>query len=307
LNGLRRTTSAVATTAMFFLLSLTAAGSGNPAAPDPDLSQMSLGPKDFAAGTTYVAKPLGASGPVTGSYIRGVAVVSLGGHKVLGVVTEVLLVTDAQLADGQLGVIRSGLNTPAGRKAFAKVFGKDFGGGPGGRIRIKSTTIGAPVSVAAGQDSFRVPVVLRTSIGRIDMPIAFVRVDRAIGLDLIVGYPRTHVLASVLTQVAQLSAGHFQIAFTVKNTVQPTIGGSVQQGQTLTVSPGVWSGAPSSFTYQWNRCSASGTNCAVIPGASSATYQIGTQDSASTLEVAVTGANSVSSSSAPSVATAVVP
>ena len=45
------------------------------------------------------------------------------------------------------------------------------------------------------------------------------------------------------------------------NTGLPTIGGSTQQGQTLSASPGSWSNSPTSFAYQWRRCDASGNAC----------------------------------------------
>ena len=42
-----------------------------------------------------------------------------------------------------------------------------------------------------------------------------------------------------------------------------------QQGQTLSASAGSWSNSPTSFGYQWRRCSSSGSSCADIPSATS--------------------------------------
>jgi hypothetical protein len=91
------------------------------------------------------------------------------------------------------------------------------------------------------------------------------------------------------------------------NTAPPTISGSAVQGQTLTASPGTWSGTPApTFTYQWQRCDSGGGNCVAILGATSPTYMLGVSDVGSTIRVVVTGTNSVGSAAASSAATAVV-
>ena len=77
------------------------------------------------------------------------------------------------------------------------------------------------------------------------------------------------------------------------NSSPPTISGSLVDGQTLTASPGSWTGIPApTFTYQWQRCDNSGANCNPILGASSSTYTLVTADVGSTIVVAVTGSNS---------------
>src|SRR4051794_41854075 len=50
------------------------------------------------------------------------------------------------------------------------------------------------------------------------------------------------------------------------NQTEPKIAGTAQVGQTLTASPGTWSGSPTSFAYQWRRCNAQGNGCANIGG-----------------------------------------
>ena len=91
------------------------------------------------------------------------------------------------------------------------------------------------------------------------------------------------------------------------NTAKPAISGSAQQGQTLTASPGTWSGAlPISFAYQWQRCDASGANCADIGSATSSSYMLTSADVGATIVVAVTASNSPGSGTAVSTATAAV-
>jgi hypothetical protein len=91
------------------------------------------------------------------------------------------------------------------------------------------------------------------------------------------------------------------------NTSPPTISGVAQVGQTLTASPGSWTGAqPLTYAYQWQRCDASGASCNPISGATQATYTIVNHDVDSTLVVVVTASNSSGSATASSAPTAVV-
>src|SRR5205807_865071 len=91
------------------------------------------------------------------------------------------------------------------------------------------------------------------------------------------------------------------------NTSASTISGTAQAGQTLSASPGTWSGTqPISYAYQWRRCDTSGANCADIFAATGVSYTLAPADVGSTVRVAVTASNSAGSSSASSAATAVV-
>src|SRR5208282_1673863 len=58
------------------------------------------------------------------------------------------------------------------------------------------------------------------------------------------------------------------------NVTLPTISGTpVQQGTELKEEHGKWSGAePFTYTYQWLRCTSSGTGCTAISGATKQTY-----------------------------------
>lgn len=70
------------------------------------------------------------------------------------------------------------------------------------------------------------------------------------------------------------------------NTVLPTITGTAQVGQTLTVANGTWVGdATITFTRQWR------ANGVAIPGATAATYQPVTADIGKYISCAVTGTN----------------
>jgi hypothetical protein len=68
----------------------------------------------------------------------------------------------------------------------------------------------------------------------------------------------------------------------------PSIAGAPTEGTTLTASPGTWTWRTGSFSYAWQRCDASGANCAAIPGATSSTFGLGHDDIGSTIRVLVT-------------------
>ena len=88
------------------------------------------------------------------------------------------------------------------------------------------------------------------------------------------------------------------------NTALPAISGTAEQGQTLTTSNGVWSNSPTSYTYRWEDCDTSGSNCESIRGATASTYSLAASDVGSTLRSVVTATNAVGSTSATSIATA---
>ncbi|MGN6870631.1 MAG: PKD domain-containing protein [Solirubrobacteraceae bacterium] len=90
------------------------------------------------------------------------------------------------------------------------------------------------------------------------------------------------------------------------NTAPPVISGTAQQGQTLTVSNGSWSGSPTSYAYQWRDCNSSGAACTNITGATGAAYVAGSADVGHTLLATVTATNSAGTGAASSASTAVV-
>jgi hypothetical protein len=99
-------------------------------------------------------------------------------------------------------------------------------------------------------------------------------------------------VASATTQVAP------------SNTTAPAVSGTPRVGQTLTTTNGQWSNSPTSYTYQWQRCT-SGT-CANVTGATKQTYNLVSADAGHTMRSVVTAANADGKSSANSSQTAVV-
>ncbi len=72
------------------------------------------------------------------------------------------------------------------------------------------------------------------------------------------------------------------------NSAPPTITGNRVVGGTITASVGTWTPTPGGYNYQWQRADdISGTNLAVIPGATGATYTIDPTDTSKFLRVGV--------------------
>ncbi len=83
-------------------------------------------------------------------------------------------------------------------------------------------------------------------------------------------------------------------------TVPPSVEGTPQIGQTLTIVEGGWSVSPSTFAYQWQRCDTSGESCTPIPGATQDQYTLTPADLGATVTIleTVTAAGSSASISA---------
>ena len=91
-----------------------------------------------------------------------------------------------------------------------------------------------------------------------------------------------------------------------KNTDPPTISGTPKVGQELTANEGSWSGNPTSYAYQWQRCDADVASCTSVVGASGKTYGVRLADLGYRLRVAVTARNAKGSATANSAITAIV-
>jgi lysozyme len=99
--------------------------------------------------------------------------------------------------------------------------------------------------------------------------------------------PPTLAVASAGTAAARPAA-----------TTPPTLNGLAQAGQTLTLSVGAWSGAPSSFAYQWQRCTSAGAQCTAILGATKPSYQLSAGDIGTAVGAVVTATGRGGSASA---------
>lgn len=75
------------------------------------------------------------------------------------------------------------------------------------------------------------------------------------------------------------------------NSVAPSISGTLQTGDVLTALTGTWSGAPSSYSYQWKHASTSGGTYTNIASETSSTYTIVDADIGDYFKVEVNATN----------------
>jgi hypothetical protein len=86
----------------------------------------------------------------------------------------------------------------------------------------------------------------------------------------------------------------------------PQIAGTTQVGQTLNAAAGAWTGSPSAFAFQWQRCDAAGAACVAVPGATASSYVLTPGDAGTTLSLVVTATGKGGSQSATAPTTAAV-
>jgi hypothetical protein len=296
---------AAAGLSVFALLGAAASAATLPPAPPATallLTPSAFGPRAVASDTTFTR-------PGSQLVIRLFTNARLGGEPVIGVV-EAILERDENAASSDFAVMRTELGLNVEKNALARIFTTEFakgaklGSNGKAKLTVKTTVLGRPVDV--GSSAFRVPMTFVTTVRRLRVALGFTHADRAIGVVFMIPLGKAPVAAGKEDAIIRAEQQQLRDAFTVANSSPPTIVGSAQQGQTLTVNAGAWTGAPSSFAYAWSRCDATGNACVPIDGATSSRYVVAGADAGSTLRVAVTGANSVSSAQATSPPTVAV-
>jgi hypothetical protein len=89
---------------------------------------------------------------------------------------------------------------------------------------------------------------------------------------------------------------------TPHNTAGPVVSGTAVVTKTLSTSSGSWAAGGAPFSYQWQRCSATGTSCVDIPGATAATYELTAADGGHIVRSTVRASN-VNGASVPAAST----
>ena len=99
------------------------------------------------------------------------------------------------------------------------------------------------------------------------------------------------VLAGMVLAAASAVAATAAAQAPPQSTSPPTIEGKFQVGETLSAGNGSWANSPTSFAYQWQRCSSSGSGCANISGATQRTYKLTSAEVDRRVRVLVTASN----------------
>jgi uncharacterized protein YukE len=106
------------------------------------------------------------------------------------------------------------------------------------------------------------------------------------------------------SSTATSAATHPVAALLPANTELPSITGSLTDGQLLKALTGSWTGTtPLTYTYQWQLCNATGSECNNISEALASTLSLISTDVGKTLRIAVTATNQAGSTTATSQAT----
>ena len=115
---------------------------------------------------------------------------------------------------------------------------------------------------------------------------------------------KRYSIAAILAALAAgvLAASAFAAA--PANTTPPQVSGTAQVGKSVSVSNGEWTGSPTSYAYQWQRCT--GATCTNIAGATTQSYVVRSADAGHTLRATVKATNADGSSTANSNETATV-
>ena len=281
-----------------------AAVSIRPTAGTPDPKQMVLRTSDLGRGARVTSQRYykDADFPSVISYAREFESGAVGPLEFLGVDSEAEIGTSAQSTASYLNNIRRLFGSKQGRALLKEGFSEAF---PTGGL-VSNLQVSRPRNLGLGPGSFDLLIAVKVLGLRAELHIAAFRVERVLGALVVVGTPGIRVPLSVMTRLAKVMAGRMSVELGPKNTVAPTISGTPQVGQTLTATPGTWTGTPPTFTYRWQRCDPTGANCADIPTATGQSYVLTDSDVGSTIRVVVSAQNAVGTAPATSSPTAVV-
>ncbi|HYI73668.1 MAG TPA: hypothetical protein VEW90_00250 [Gaiellaceae bacterium] len=209
---------------------------------------------------------------------------------------------DAETTAQFLSTLRRALATNQGRALFKRAITSSL---PKDGVAT-NVQVGRPRALGLGPDAFDLLVTFRLLGLRTEIHLTMFAVERALGTITSLGLPGSRIARAQLLRLGRLMSARMTTQLTPRNTALPAITGVAHDTATLTASTGTWSGAPTTFTYQWQRCDAAGANCADVVGATAATYLVTTAEVGTTLRVTVTGQNGVAATAAVSAQTPVV-
>jgi hypothetical protein len=273
-----------------------------PPAGSPDLSLMALRVADLPAGARVAKQRYVRTRYFVAEYDREFkqGTVRLGGKRLLLLESDIALAASVSRANSMYDEAHAMVSTKDGRRELARQAAKSAD------LSAKSVTVGRPVSLHVGDESFAAVVRFSTPFGSVYTVIAMHRTDRVLSMLTIAGGFGTKMSAASAKTFARPIALHVHDGLLPANTAPPSITGTAVVGQTLTVLGGTWTSKPTSYAYQWQRCDAAGATCVDIAGASQQTYAVQQDDLGSTLRVVETATNTIGSTSVASTQTAVV-
>ena len=224
--------------------------------------------------------------------------VKLNGKKLIDIEDDISVGRSATSADTLIVALPLGLLLESGQlgKSFSKATG----------IKTTYTKVGKPSGLGVGDNSVAITVRLGTRLGEIRAVFAAVRVGQVDSAFYFLGMPRSTIGLAEAKLVARVSVNQIKTAMAPSNTVLPTISGSAAVGQTIGGLAGTWLSFPTTHTFQWERCDATGANCTNVGGATSQSYVVTAGDANATFRLVVGAQNRYGSATATSLQTSVV-
>ncbi len=268
----------------------------------PDLSKMALRTSDLPKGARVKRQGYVKTSSSVARYEREFAArsVIVGGKRLLGAENDVFIEVSARLAASEFAQLRRFLASKTHRQELAAALQKGLDFQPD-FVRVST-----PYRFSAGEESVGLTITIGTYLGTLQAVLAYFRDDRIVSDLILVSFPDVRISHADVTVLGRLVDGHIRAGLVPAVVVPPAVAGAATAGQLLTAASGTWTGTPTSFASQWQRCDQTGLNCVAVPGATSQTYLLMDADAGSTVRVAVTATNRFGSATAISAPTAVV-
>ena len=267
-------------------------------AASPDVASMNLQAADVPGGKVISQHAVTEKGYVA-AYIRSFAFSApSGGARLVLLEAETSLAPTAAFATKDVTIAEKAFRSTLGRKLFIASVAKSE------KVSTKLVVVGKVQAVSGYDQGFSLPVSLPIKGTRIYETLLFLRLDRVVVS--MFGAGLRPIPAGSLGKYVSALAGHIGTELAPIAVTPPTITGTALQGQTLTATPGTWTAADATFTYQWERCDASGANCVAVAGATAQTYLVAPTDAGATFVVVVTAADRFGAPTGTSTATPVV-
>jgi len=269
------------------------------AATQPSIAGMTLGAADVPGAKT-VSQGKVAAGGYLSAYQRTLKLTApYGRSEIIGMQSEGKLATTATQVTTDLAVVQRVLNSKAGRAGFVS--------GIADKLHVKTAAVklSALRHPRVGDATVELPISIKLKTATAYESLLYMRLDRVFEVLVVVGV--RPIAQADSANLAKILQAHITQQLTPVDITPPAITGTVDVGQTLTVTPGTWSNPDVTLSYQWQRCDATGANCAAITGATSTTYIIAPTDAGSTFSVVETATDRFGAPTATSAVTAAVP
>lgn len=261
-----------------------AAPAYGPPAGWPSLANAALAATDLGPGATVAAqKYVKPDSPDRAEYDREFEGGRVGGKRILYAEDDVSVA--ASTAAAATTIVAVPLGIAIEQKQLTSQLGKSLG------FKPSYVKLGKISKLGGGDDSVGVVIRIGTTAGELRLVMGFVRVQQVISAIVMVGVPRSNLGVPDLKHLAAVTATRMRTGLSPQSTVAPSVTGTPAVGQVLTAVTGTWLGSPTSYAYAWQRCDATGANCVAVPGATSSTYTVSSDDADATLRVLVSAVN----------------